>query len=102
MESALLQKDNTNKDELYNKGNEGSKLKENGAIVFAEAEHYKVLKAIEQAVDDGIIVNPVLLGRREKIQGLIEEFSIDIENAEIIEPVIEKPSSLGQCDDIRT
>ena len=38
MESALLQKDNTNKDELYNKGNEGSKLKENGAIVFAEAE----------------------------------------------------------------
>ena len=55
-------------------------------IVFAEAEHYKVLKAIEQAVDDGIIVNPVLLGRREKIQGLIEEFSIDIENAEIIDP----------------
>tara|TARA_B100001287_G_scaffold179083_1_gene151006 strand:- start:18 stop:2294 length:2277 start_codon:yes stop_codon:yes gene_type:complete len=55
-------------------------------IVFAEAEHYKVLKAIEQAVDDGIIVNPVLLGRREKIQSLIEEFSIDIENAEIIDP----------------
>ena len=55
-------------------------------IVFAEAEHYKVLKAIEQAVDDGIIMNPVLLGRREKIQSLIEEFSIDIENAEIIDP----------------
>jgi len=55
-------------------------------IVFAEAEHYKVLKAIEQAVDDGIIVNPVLLGRREKIHSLIEEFSIDIENAEIIDP----------------
>ena len=55
-------------------------------LLGLEAEHYKVLKAIEQAVDDGIIMNPVLLGRREKIQSLIEEFSIDIENAEIIDP----------------
>ena len=55
-------------------------------IVFAEAEHYKVLKAIEQAVDEGIVLSPVLLGRREKIKDLIEEFSIEIENAEIIDP----------------
>ena len=55
-------------------------------IVFAEAEHYKVLKAIEQAVDEGIVLTPVLLGRREKIKDLIEEFSIEIENAEIIDP----------------
>ena len=55
-------------------------------IVFAEAEHYKVLKAIEQAVDEGIVLTPVLLGRREKIKDLLEEFSIEIENAEIIDP----------------
>ena len=34
-------------------------------IVFSRAEHYKVLKAIEQ-VDEGIVLTPVLLGRREK------------------------------------
>jgi malate dehydrogenase (oxaloacetate-decarboxylating)(NADP+) len=39
-------------------------------IVFAEAEHYKVLKAVEQCVDDGII-QPVLLGRKEVILSLI-------------------------------
>ena len=55
-------------------------------IVFAEAEHYKVLKAIEQAVDEGIVLTPVLLGRREKIKDLLEEFSIEIENVEIIDP----------------
>ena len=55
-------------------------------IVFAEAEHYKVLKAIEQALDEGVILNPVLLGRREKINSLIEEFSIELENIEIIDP----------------
>ena len=54
--------------------------------MFLEAEHYKVLKAIEQAVDEGIVLSPVLLGRREKIKDLIEEFSIEIENVEIIDP----------------
>ena len=54
-------------------------------IVFAEAEHYKVLKAVEQSVDEGIIT-PILLGRREKIVSLIEEYSIELENVEIIDP----------------
>ena len=55
-------------------------------IVFAEAEHYKVLKAVEQSLDEGIISTPVLLGRREKINSLIEEFSIELDNVEIIDP----------------
>ena len=55
-------------------------------IVFAEAEHYKVLKAVEQALDEGIISTPVLLGRREKINSLIEEFSFELDNIEIIDP----------------
>ena len=38
MESALLQKDNQNKEEHYNQDNEESKLKENGAIGLAEAD----------------------------------------------------------------
>ena len=54
-------------------------------IVFAEAEHYKVLKAVEQCVDDGII-QPVLLGRKEVILSLIEEYSIELDGVEIIDP----------------
>ena len=54
-------------------------------IVFAEAEHYKVLKAVEQCVDDGII-QPVLLGRKEVILSLIQEYSIELDGVEIIDP----------------
>ena len=61
-------------------------------IVFAEAEHYKVLKAVEQCVDDGII-QPVLLGRKEVILSLIEEYSIELDGVEIIDPKDKKLKS---------
>jgi len=61
-------------------------------IVFAEDEHYKVLKAVEQCVDDGII-QPVLLGRKEVILSLIEEYSIELDGVEIIDPKDKKLKS---------
>ena len=54
-------------------------------VVFAEAEHYKILKAAQQVSDEGIAI-PVLLGRKKKIIDLIEEFSIEFENLIIIDP----------------
>ena len=54
-------------------------------IVFAEAEHYKVLKAVEQCVDEGVMI-PVLLGRKEVILSLIEEYSLELDGVEIIDP----------------
>lgn len=54
-------------------------------VVFAEAEHYKVLKAAEQAVDEGI-AHPILVGRREKIEKIIKENSLKLELATIIDP----------------
>ena len=54
-------------------------------VVFAEAEHYKILKAAQQVSDQGIAI-PVLLGRKQKIIDLIDEFSIDFENLIIIDP----------------
>jgi len=54
-------------------------------VVFAEAEHYKILKAAQQVSDEGI-ATPVLLGRKQKIIDLIEEFSIEFENVIIIDP----------------
>ena len=54
-------------------------------VVFAEAEHYKILKAAQQVSDEGIAI-PVLLGRKQKIIDLIDEFSIEFENLIIIDP----------------
>jgi len=54
-------------------------------VVFAEAEHYKILKAAQQVSDEGIAI-PILLGRKQKIIDLIEEFSIDFEDLIIIDP----------------
>jgi malate dehydrogenase (oxaloacetate-decarboxylating)(NADP+) len=54
-------------------------------VVFAEAEHYKILKAAQQVSDEGIAI-PVLLGRKQKIIDLINEFSIEFENLIIIDP----------------
>lgn len=54
-------------------------------IVFTEADHYKVLKAVETARDEGI-VRPVLLGERVRIAKLIEEHHIELPEVEIIDP----------------
>ena len=54
-------------------------------VVFAEAEHYKILKAAQQIKDDGI-AEPILLGRRQKILDLIEEFALEMDDVYIIDP----------------
>ena len=54
-------------------------------VVFAEAEHYKILKAAQQVKDDGI-AEPILLGRRQRILELIEEFYLEMIDVCIIDP----------------
>ena len=54
-------------------------------VVFAEADHYRVLKAAEQALEEGI-AQPILLGRRSVIEGLIEEHSLELNGVEVINP----------------
>jgi malate dehydrogenase (oxaloacetate-decarboxylating)(NADP+) len=57
-------------------------------VVFAEAEHYKILKAAQILVDEGI-ATPILLGNKEKIQAIIKENGLsDLDNVEIIEPYL--------------
>ncbi len=53
-------------------------------VVFAEADNYKILKAAEQAVDEGI-AEPILLGDVELIQKMIEENNLELEGVEIID-----------------
>lgn len=54
-------------------------------VVFAEADHYKILKAAQISRDDGVAI-PILLGNKEKINALIEEHELDMGDIEIIDP----------------
>lgn len=53
-------------------------------VVFAEADTYKIIKAIEIVAAEKI-AEPILLGNRDKILSLIEENHLDIGNARIID-----------------
>jgi malate dehydrogenase (oxaloacetate-decarboxylating)(NADP+) len=54
-------------------------------VVFAEADNYKILKAAEQAQDEGI-AQPILLGDRERILKMIDDNNIDLKDPQIIDP----------------
>jgi malate dehydrogenase (oxaloacetate-decarboxylating)(NADP+) len=69
-------------------------------VVFAEADNYKILKAAQTALEEGI-VKPILLGNKEIIKDLMNEYSIEIPGAEIIDPKSDKEekrrSAFGKC-----
>jgi malate dehydrogenase (oxaloacetate-decarboxylating)(NADP+) len=54
-------------------------------VVFAEADNYKILKAAQLARDEGVAV-PVLLGNAVRIKALMEEYAIELDDVEIIDP----------------
>ncbi|MGB1295187.1 MAG: NADP-dependent malic enzyme [Flavobacteriales bacterium] len=58
-------------------------------VVFAEADHYTVLKAALIAKEEGY-AEPILLGRRKKIESLIAENGFDFEDPIIIDPKSEE------------
>lgn len=53
-------------------------------VVFAEADNAKILKAAQVVKDEGI-AQPILLGKKEKIQKILEEHHIELD-APIIDP----------------
>lgn len=54
-------------------------------VVFAEGDNYKILKAAQIAQEEGMCI-PILLGDRSKIRKRIEEYSLDLDDAIIIDP----------------
>lgn len=54
-------------------------------VVFAEADHLDVMKTAQIVHDEGIAV-PVLLGRREVIEELMQEIEFEGEGISIIDP----------------
>lgn len=54
-------------------------------VVFAEAENYKMLKAAEICVNEGLAI-PILLGNETVINEVIRENELELYNIEIIDP----------------
>ncbi|NEN23022.1 NADP-dependent malic enzyme [Cryomorpha ignava] len=67
-------------------------------IVFADGETYKVLKAAQILADDGI-AKPIVLGRRNKIDELVEKYALSLEGIEI-EDINEHPETVAEFTDI--
>jgi malate dehydrogenase (oxaloacetate-decarboxylating)(NADP+) len=53
-------------------------------VVFAEADHYKILKAAQIVKDENIAI-PILLGNKEVIEKIIQESALDLEGVTIID-----------------
>ena len=58
-------------------------------VVFVEADNVKVLRAAQMAFEEGVAF-PILLGKKKIIESLMEEFSIELPNIEIIDPKSEE------------
>ncbi len=58
-------------------------------VVFAEADNIKILKAAQTAMEEGVAF-PILLGKRSKIEALIEEYAIEMPDVVIIDPKSEE------------
>jgi malate dehydrogenase (oxaloacetate-decarboxylating)(NADP+) len=58
-------------------------------VVFAEADNIKILKAAQTAMEEGVAF-PILLGKRSKIEALIEEYAIEMPDVHIIDPKAEE------------
>lgn len=54
-------------------------------VVFADADNYKILRAA-QIVKDECIATPILLGEVEKINQIIRENDLDLDDVQIIDP----------------
>ncbi len=53
-------------------------------VVFAEANNFRILKAVQFVLREGI-AKPILLGNKEKILSLIKENQLDIEHVPVID-----------------
>ncbi|MCF8373409.1 MAG: NADP-dependent malic enzyme [Bacteroidales bacterium] len=54
-------------------------------VVFAEADHYNMLKAAEIVKNDGVAI-PILLGKEDLLRKMILDNELDLNGVEIIDP----------------
>src|SRR5690606_21711597 len=68
-------------------------------IVFAEADHYKILKAAQVVRDEGI-AKPILLGDRQRISAIAHENFMDLSEMQIIDPLTEEEDRRTEFGDL--
>lgn len=66
-------------------------------VVFAEADHYKILKAAQIVRDEGIAI-PILLGKKERIKQIMDEHQLELDGVQIINPLEEKHLCIKYVD----
>lgn len=54
-------------------------------VILADAENYKMLKAAEIVVNEGL-AEPILMGNVSKIKAIIQEHDLELHNIEIVDP----------------
>lgn len=67
-------------------------------VVFAEADNYKILRAAQIVKDEGIAI-PILLGNKQKINAIIAENHIKLDDITIIDPM-EEEKTLHEFADV--
>lgn len=72
--------DNTLMDRLTSRAKTNPKR-----VIFAEADNYKILKAAQVVYNEGIGI-PILLGNKDRIKEICDEFMLNMEDVDIIDP----------------
>lgn len=58
-------------------------------IVFTEGDQYRILKAAEILISNGV-AKPILLGDKDRIDSIVEEYQLEIAGAEIIDVLADR------------
>ena len=64
-------------------------------LIFSEAANFKMLKAVQTVIQENI-AKPVLLGDRDQIQQLIDEYHLELEGVEIIDQTSPEVKSMRE------
>lgn len=64
-------------------------------VVFAEADNYKILKAAQTVCEEGCAI-PILLGRRERVEQMIEEYNMEFKDVQILDPKSDEEKALKE------
>lgn len=68
-------------------------------VVFAEADNYKILKAAQIVREENIAI-PILLGNKQKIQEIIDDNVLELDDIEIIDPALEPEKTKLYADSL--
>ena len=63
-------------------------------LVFSEADDHRVLRAVQIALDEGIIYDPILLGSKDHINKIIKEHHLDLKDITILDPKSQEPEMI--------